>query len=60
MLKFGLLALTGLLLLVGTSLWAQEPPAPWSPQHPAPVDPLGANLFPPHLVMQHQQAIGLS
>lgn len=50
--KFGLLILTGLLLLAGTSLLAQQP-AP-------PMDPMGANLFPPDLVMQHQQAIGLS
>ena len=28
------------------------------PQPPQP-DPVGANLFPPELVMQHQQAIGL-
>lgn len=52
MVKCGLLALTVLLLLAGTSLSAQQPPAP--------VDPLGDNLFPPELVMQHQQAIGLS
>ncbi|SRR5713226_1860017 len=51
------LGLLGLLLLVATSSWAQQPPGP---VHPIPVDRLGENLFPPDLVMQHQQALGLS
>ncbi len=42
--------LCALLLFVGHAAWAQQPPA----------DPLGENLFPPELVMQHQQAIGLN
>ena len=43
-------ALCALLLLTGPSLWAQQPPT----------DPIGENLFPPELLMQHQQALGLS
>ncbi len=42
-------ALCVLALVAGTPLLAQQPP-----------DPLGGTLFPPELVMQHQQAIGLS
>src|SRR5262245_14073228 len=34
-------------------------PAPLGAQQP-PSDPLGENLFPPELVMRHQQALGLS
>lgn len=55
-----------LVALAGTSLWAQ----PMPPQLPGPggpivvrarpVDPLGEYLFPPELVMQNQQAIGLT
>src|SRR5215208_3119812 len=41
------------LLLTGSVAWAQQPPQP-------PTDPLGEYLFPPELVMQNQQAIGLS
>ena len=41
------------LLFIGHVAWAQQPPQ-------APADPLGEHLFPPELVMQHQQAIGLS
>jgi Spy/CpxP family protein refolding chaperone len=45
------LLLSTLLLLFNTAtLGAQQPPS----------DPLGENLFPPELVMQHQQALGLS
>ncbi len=54
MVKSGLLILTVLVFLAGTSLSAQ--PRPMRP----PVDPLGENLFPPELVMQHQQALELS
>ena len=43
--------LCALALFVGHAAWAQQPP---------PADPLGENLFPPELVMQHQQAIGLN
>ena len=42
------------LFLFGGVLSAQQPPAP-----PA-SDPIGENLFPPELVMQHQQEIGLT
>lgn len=37
------------LLVIGPPLWAQQP-----------TDPIGDSLFPPELVIQHQQAIGLS
>ena len=37
-------------LFIGLALWAQQPPT----------DPMGDHFFPPELVMQHQQAIGLS
>ncbi len=48
--KLKVFALSAFLLLTGTFLWGQQPPT----------DPLGEPLFPPDLVMQHQQAIGLS
>lgn len=54
MIKSGLSMLTVLVFLAGTSLSAQ--PRLMRP----PVDPLGENLFPPELVMQHQQALELS
>jgi len=41
---------TMLLLFNTATLGAQDPPS----------DPLGENLFPPELVMQHQQALGLT
>ena len=44
-----------LLLFIAGAARAQQPP----PQPPQP-DPIGENLFPPELVMQYQQAIGLS
>lgn len=37
----------------------QQPQAPHPPPPPPP-DPIGRNLFPPEVVMQHRQAIGLS
>lgn len=43
-------ALCTLLFLSGTPLLAQQQPP----------DPMGEHLFPPELLMQHQQAIGLS
>ncbi|HET7006105.1 MAG TPA: periplasmic heavy metal sensor [Candidatus Binatia bacterium] len=45
-----LLLPTLLLLFNPATLGAQQPPS----------DPLGENLFPPELVMQHQQSLGLS
>jgi len=49
--KTGIWALfTGLLLLC-SSAWPQQ-------AHP-PQDPMGENLFPPELIMQNQQVIGL-
>jgi Spy/CpxP family protein refolding chaperone len=45
--------LCAFLLFIGCVAGAQQPPQP-------PPDPLGESLFPPELVMQHQQAIGLS
>ena len=45
------LLLPTLLLLFNTAtLGAQDPPS----------DPIGENMFPPELVMQHQQALGLT
>jgi Spy/CpxP family protein refolding chaperone len=43
----------------------QQPPQPPNqpappPAPPPPPDPIGRNLFPPEVVMQHRQAIGLS
>ena len=43
-----------LILAAGTAL-AQTPGGPSAPQQ----DPIGEAVFPPELVMQHQQAIGL-
>jgi Spy/CpxP family protein refolding chaperone len=43
-----------LLLFAAGAAPAQQPPQPPQP------DPVGENLFPPELVMQYQQAIGLS
>jgi Spy/CpxP family protein refolding chaperone len=54
MVKSGLLMLIVIVFLAGTSLSAQ--PRMMRP----PVDPLGENLFPPELVMQHQQVLELS
>ena len=40
---------------------AQQPQPPHQPPPPPPPpDPIGRNLFPPEVVMQHRQAIGLS
>jgi Spy/CpxP family protein refolding chaperone len=43
---------------------AQQPQQPHQPPQPPgpppPSDPIGQNLFPPEVVMQHRQAIGLS
>lgn len=48
--KANVYALCVVLLFIGHALWAQQPPP----------DPIGEHLFPPELLMQHQQAIGLS
>jgi Spy/CpxP family protein refolding chaperone len=48
--KWKLLLPTLLLIFNTGTLGAQDPPS----------DPLGENLFPPELVMQHQQALGLT
>src|ERR1044071_1990642 len=49
--------LCAFLLLTAPTLYGQQ----MSPdQRPPANDPLGENFFPPELVMQHQQAIGLS
>lgn len=41
---------------------AQQPQPPQAPHPPPPPppDPIGQNLFPPEMVMQHRQAIGLT
>jgi Spy/CpxP family protein refolding chaperone len=49
--KLVILALATLMLSASTALRAQQPGGQ---------DPIGANLFPPELVMQHQQEIGLT
>ena len=49
--KLAILALATLMLSASTALRAQQPGGQ---------DPIGANLFPPELVMQHQQEIGLT
>lgn len=49
--KLALCALAALLLSATSQLRAQQP---------AGSDPIAANLFPPELVMQHQQEIGLT
>ena len=50
MMKFNAYILCAFLFLVGVSARAQQPQP----------DPIGENLFPPELLMQHQQAIGLT
>ncbi len=49
------------LLLLAAAARAQQPPSPaMPPAQPARAgDPLMGNLFPPELIMQNQQAIGL-
>jgi Spy/CpxP family protein refolding chaperone len=47
-----------LLVLTASLAWAQQP-APPPPGQPGP-DPLGQSFFPPELVIQNQQAIGLT
>jgi Spy/CpxP family protein refolding chaperone len=49
--KLALLALATLMLGASTNVRAQQPGGQ---------DPIGANLYPPDLVMQHQQEIGLT
>lgn len=43
--------IVGILLLSFSAAMAQQPPQP---------DPFAGNLFPPELIMQHQQTLGLS
>jgi Spy/CpxP family protein refolding chaperone len=45
------LCVIGILLLTFSTVRAQQQPQP---------DPFAGNLFPPELIMQHQQALGLS
>jgi len=42
--------IVGILLVAFSAVMAQQPPQP---------DPFAGNLFPPELIMQHQQTIGL-
>src|SRR5207244_12144388 len=51
------LALVAALALFASAAAAQQPTLP--PQPPQPDDPLARLLFPPELVMQHQQDIAL-
>ena len=56
--KRALSVIVVLAVLVVTGVQSQQPPGgPGSPPHPD--DPLSRYLFPPELVMQQQQAIGL-
>ena len=59
--KRALSVIVVLALLAATGVQSQQPPGgpggPGSPPHPD--DPLSRYLFPPELVMQQQQAIGL-
>jgi Spy/CpxP family protein refolding chaperone len=49
------------LVLAATAvLGAQQPPQPGGPGGPGGHDPLMGSLFPPELIMQNQEAIGLS
>ena len=60
--KLKIIGLFALIFTVGFVAWSQQPPQGQPPQ-PAqlhPPDPLVQNLFPPDLVMQHRQALGLS
>lgn len=47
------------LLILAMSLASAQQPAPPAPGQPGP-DPLGQSFFPPELVIQNQQAIGLT
>ena len=63
--KLKIIVLCAVVLLVATlGLSQQQPhPQPGQPGQPPPAhgpDPIGQNLFPPELIMQNRQAIGLS
>ncbi len=65
--KLRIIGLFVLLLTVAFVASSQQTPQPpqsphptQPPQPPHPQDPLAENLFPPDLVMQHRQALGLS
>jgi Spy/CpxP family protein refolding chaperone len=59
--KAKMMLLCAALLFAGGSAVAQGSPpvAQRGPQAPGP-DPVGENLFPPELIMSHQEAIGLA
>jgi Spy/CpxP family protein refolding chaperone len=50
MMKLRVYVSCAFLLFTCRAAWAQQPPT----------DPIGDNLFPPELLMQHQQAVGLN
>src|SRR2546425_197958 len=65
--KLKVIGLFVLLLTVAFVASSQQTPQPpqaprpvQPPQPPPPQDPLAQNLFPPDLVMQHRQALGLT
>jgi Spy/CpxP family protein refolding chaperone len=59
--KLKIIGLFALIFTVGFVAWSQQPQGqPPQPAQPHPPDPLAQNLFPPDLVMQHRQALGLS
>ncbi len=51
--------IVGILLLSFSAALAQDQPQPEAQSQPQP-DPFAGNLFPPELVMQNQQTLGLS
>ena len=70
--KLKLIGLFAIVLALVVVALSQQPPdtpgppppahqgTPHPPQPPRPPDPIGQNLFPPELVMQNRQALGLS
>lgn len=64
--KLRIIGLCAILLAAVVVAVSQQPPQPGQPVGPHPPqpprgpDPIGQNLFPPDLVMQNRQAIGLT
>jgi Spy/CpxP family protein refolding chaperone len=52
--------LVALLLVAATAAHAQQPPQGPGGPGPRPTDPLMGSLFPPELIMQNQEALGLT
>lgn len=59
--KLKVIGLFVFLFIVAAVAVSQHPPQPAQAPHPQPgPDPIAHNLFPPEMVMQHRQALGLS